>query len=97
MPLTSSRRLSLDSVRSDGLEEKEARATMFQVPHRIPVGYARDRMSNAEYMYHAAPAHNDCYHHEHKVQNLLAEQGRDIHTGDAAEIFTITSRVDREL
>jgi hypothetical protein len=69
-------------VRSDGLEEAEQRLTMFQVPHRLPLGAERAHMSHTEYARRAAPALRDAFQHEQAVQDIITKQAQNRNGGE---------------
>ena len=53
------------------MEVAEQRLTMFQRPHKLPIGRARSNMGSDEYNKLAQPALKDCYDHEHKVLEIF--------------------------
>ena len=74
--------IGVTRVRSDGLEQAEQRLTMFQVPHRLPLGEERARMSHQEYARRAAPALADAFKHEQAVQDIIQKQSQNRNGGE---------------
>lgn len=72
----------INRVRSDGLEEAEARLTMFKMPHRLPVGEERMRMHPNEYNRRAKPALMDAKAHEQDVMDAIETKARNPHGGE---------------
>ena len=63
-------------MKSDGLEQLEDRLTMFQVPHKMPIGGARLAMDHTQFAQHARPVLIESQAHEQKVLDLFVEQAR---------------------
>ena len=66
----------VSQMRSDGIEDKEARLTMFKVPHKMPVGAERSHMHPYEYNRRAGMALADARSHERDVMDVIQQQTR---------------------
>ncbi len=64
------------------MEVAEQRLTMFQRPHKLPIGRARSNMGSDEYNKLAQPALKDCYDHEHKVLEIFEKHAASKHQGE---------------
>ena len=61
-------------LKSDGMEVAEQRLTMFQRPHRMPVGQQRKLMNDSGFLRQAAPMLEQAHRHEQKIMTLFEQE-----------------------
>ena len=69
-------------IRSDGIEEKEARINMFKLPHHMPIGRERARMSDTQFQRRIGPVLEESKVQENAIKDCFNQAAKDIHGGE---------------
>ena len=69
-------------IRSDGIEEKEARINMFKLLHHMPIGRERARMSDTQFQRRIGPVLEESKVQENAIKDCFNQAAKDIHGGE---------------